>query len=151
MIEQCHDELGGVNHVVNNAGILRDRMFHRMSDEEWDAVIDTSGYVPRVVGDSATLLADSCNQYVFISTISVYARYDEVGIDEDFELATISATKLQDYEIRMTVTVRQREGDRLAVRANARFNEKPIEDPKSYQDFFTALDKAMFLTLHKVD
>jgi NAD(P)-dependent dehydrogenase (short-subunit alcohol dehydrogenase family) len=40
MIEQCNDELGGLNHVVNNAGILRDRMFHRMSDEEWDAVID---------------------------------------------------------------------------------------------------------------
>ena len=40
MIEQCRDELGGLNHLVNNAGILRDRMFHRMSDEEWDAVID---------------------------------------------------------------------------------------------------------------
>lgn len=40
MIEQCRDELGGLDHLVNNAGILRDRMFHRMSDEEWDAVID---------------------------------------------------------------------------------------------------------------
>ena len=40
MVEQCQDELGGLNHLVNNAGILRDRMFHRMSDEEWDAVID---------------------------------------------------------------------------------------------------------------
>lgn len=85
---------------------------------------------------------------------SVVATLQDLGfvIDKaDFELATISATKLQDYEIRMTVTVREREGDRLAVRANARFNEKPIEDPQSYQDFFTALDKAMFLTLHKVD
>lgn len=85
---------------------------------------------------------------------SVVATLQDLGfvIDKaDYELATISATKLQDYEIRMTVTVREREGDRLAVRANARFNEKPIEDPQSYQDFFTALDKAMFLTLHKVD
>lgn len=85
---------------------------------------------------------------------SVVATLQDLGfvIDRaDYELATISATKLQDYEIRMTVTVRKREGDRLAVRANARFNEKTIEDPKSYQDFFTALDKAMFLTLHKVD
>ncbi len=40
MMQQCYDELGGLNHVVNNAGILRDRMFHRMSDMEWDAVID---------------------------------------------------------------------------------------------------------------
>ena len=40
MIEQCREELGGLHLLVNNAGILRDRMFHRMSDEEWDAVID---------------------------------------------------------------------------------------------------------------
>ena len=85
---------------------------------------------------------------------SVVATLQDLGfvIDRaDYELATITATKLQDYEIRMTVIVRQRDGDRLSVRANARFNEQPIEDPKSYQDFFSALDKAMFLTLHKVD
>ncbi len=85
---------------------------------------------------------------------SVVATLQDLGfvIDKaDYELATISATKLQDYEIRMTVTVRERNGERLAVRANARFNEQPITDPKAYQDFFASLDKAMFLTLHKVD
>ncbi len=85
---------------------------------------------------------------------SVVATLQDLGfvIDKaDYELATISATKLQKYAIRMTVTVRERDGDRLAVRANARFNEEPIEDPKSYQDFFATLDKAMFLTLHEVD
>ena len=85
---------------------------------------------------------------------AVVATLQDLGfvIDKaDFDLATISATKLQDYEIRMTVTVREREGKRLAVRANARFNEDPITDPRAYQDFFTTLDKAMFLTLHKVD
>ena len=51
----------------------------------------------------------------------------------------------------MTVTVREREGSRIAVRANARFNEDPITDPRAYQDFFTTLDKAMFLTLQQVD
>lgn len=85
---------------------------------------------------------------------SIVATLQDLGfvIDKaDYDLATISATKLQKYEIRMTVTVRERDGDRLTVRANARFNEKPIEDPKSYQDFFATLDKAMFLTLHEVD
>lgn len=85
---------------------------------------------------------------------SVVATLQDLGfvIDKaDFELATISATKLQKYEIRITVTVRERDSGRLAVRANARFNEDPILDPKSYQDFFATLDKAMFLTLHKVD
>ena len=35
----CADGLGGLNIVVNNAGITRDRMLFNMSDEEWDAVI----------------------------------------------------------------------------------------------------------------
>lgn len=85
---------------------------------------------------------------------SVIATLQDLGfvIDKaDYDLATITATKLQDYQVRMTVTVRERDGSRLAVRANARFNEQPIEDPAAYQDFFSALDKAMFLTLHKVD
>ncbi len=85
---------------------------------------------------------------------SVVATLQDLGfvIDKaDFELATITATKLQNYQIRMTVTVRERDADRLAVRANARFNERPIEDAGAYQDFFAALDKSMFLTLHRVD
>ncbi len=85
---------------------------------------------------------------------SVVATLQDLGfvIDKaDYELATVSGTKLQDYVMRITVTVRAREGDQLAVRANARFNEDPIEDAGAYQDFFAALDKAMFLTLHEVD
>lgn len=85
---------------------------------------------------------------------SVLATLQDLGfiIDKaDYDLATVTATKLQDYQIRMTVTVRERDGERLAVRANARFNGEPIEDLRSYQDFFAALDKAMFLTLHGVD
>ncbi len=35
----CAEELGGLDIVVNNAGITRDRMLFNMSDEEWDAVI----------------------------------------------------------------------------------------------------------------
>ena len=85
---------------------------------------------------------------------AVVATLQDLGfvIDKaDYDLATITATKVQKYEIRMTVTVRERDGERQTVRANARFNEKPIEDPNAYQDFFVSLDKALFLTLHKVD
>ncbi len=39
MIEQAVDTFGGLDVVVNNAGILRDRMLVNMREEEWDAVI----------------------------------------------------------------------------------------------------------------
>ncbi|MBL0730673.1 SDR family NAD(P)-dependent oxidoreductase [Piscinibacter sp. HJYY11] len=44
-IAQCAlDHFGRIDGVVNNAGILRDRMFHRMSPEEWDAVLQVHLY-----------------------------------------------------------------------------------------------------------
>ncbi len=44
-IIQCAlDHFGRIDGVVNNAGILRDRIFHRMSDDEWDAVIKVHLY-----------------------------------------------------------------------------------------------------------
>lgn len=49
---------------------------------EWDAVIDTCGYVPRIVRLSASTLEGSVDRYVFISSISVYAGFSKIGIDE---------------------------------------------------------------------
>jgi hypothetical protein len=37
------------------------------------------------------------------------------------------------------------------VRANAQYGIKSAEDPETYQDFFTALEKAIFLTAQQVD
>ncbi|MGA0237990.1 MAG: SDR family NAD(P)-dependent oxidoreductase [Acidimicrobiales bacterium] len=39
MIQQAVDTFGDINIVVNNAGILRDRMLFSMSEDDWDAVI----------------------------------------------------------------------------------------------------------------
>jgi hypothetical protein len=85
---------------------------------------------------------------------SVLATLQDLGfvIDTaDYEMATITATKLQDYELRVTVTVRDRNLNQLAVRANARIDDQVIDNPATYQDFFTVLDKAIFLTRHNVD
>ncbi len=40
MIEQAKDEFGGLHAIINPAGILRDGMFHKMSESDWKAVID---------------------------------------------------------------------------------------------------------------
>jgi len=40
MIEQAKDEFGGLHSIINPAGILRDGMFHKMSEDDWKSVID---------------------------------------------------------------------------------------------------------------
>jgi NAD(P)-dependent dehydrogenase (short-subunit alcohol dehydrogenase family) len=40
MFEQALDTYTGLHAVINPAGILRDKMFHKMTDEEWDLVVD---------------------------------------------------------------------------------------------------------------
>ena len=85
---------------------------------------------------------------------SVVATLQDLGftIDQaDAELGTITATRLHKYTMRMTVTVVKKEGDQISVRTNARIGENPVTDAATYQDFFVVLDKAMFLTQHKVD
>ena len=39
MVEQAVDRFGGIDIVINNAGILRDAIFHKMTEDDWDAVI----------------------------------------------------------------------------------------------------------------
>jgi len=85
---------------------------------------------------------------------SVIATLQDLGftIDQaDTELGTITATRLHDYTMRMTVTVVKKEGSKISVRANARMGERAVTDAETYQDFFVVLDKSLFLTLHKVD
>lgn len=69
----------------------------------------------------------------------------------DAILGSVTATKLNKYALRMTVTVRERGTAQMVVRASAQFNNRPVEEPKLYQDFFTSLEKSMFLSAHQVD
>jgi nucleoside-diphosphate-sugar epimerase len=55
----------------------------------WDAVVDCSGYVPRIVEASARLLAARTNRYVFVSSMSVYAKTEQPGMDERTAVATL--------------------------------------------------------------
>jgi 2'-hydroxyisoflavone reductase len=76
----------------------RDGGLDPLRGRSWDAVVDCSGYVPRVVADSAQLLADSVEWYIFISTISVYPDYRGPGIDEDAPVATMDDESVEEVD-----------------------------------------------------
>ncbi len=85
---------------------------------------------------------------------SVIATLQDLGFTIDqahLELGTVTATRLHEYTMRMTVTIVEKDKGRIAVRANGRIGENSVQNAATYQDFFVALDKSMFLTLNKVD
>jgi 2'-hydroxyisoflavone reductase len=73
----------------------RDGGLEGLRGREWDAVVDTSGYLPRVVGQSARLLADAVGHYVFVSSISAYASLAE-PVGEGSPLAELSSPGSED-------------------------------------------------------
>ncbi|WP_374357127.1 HD domain-containing protein [Chitinimonas sp.] len=63
---------------------------------EWDAVIDTTAYVPRIVSASAALLAGRVGQYLLVSSLSAYADASVAGITEDAPLAALTEPESED-------------------------------------------------------
>lgn len=63
-----------------------------LKGRQWDAVVDTCGYLPRIVRKSAEMLKDSVGYYHFVSSIGVYpeTEYGRAFIDENTPLATIA-------------------------------------------------------------
>lgn len=88
IVQAALDHFGRIDIVVNNAGILRDQIFHRMSAEEWDSVIGVhlngSFYVSR---QAAThFRKQESGAYVHITSTS--------GLIGNFGQANYSAAKL---------------------------------------------------------
>lgn len=67
-----------------------------LEGRRWDAVIDTSGYIPRHVTMSCDLLGPSVGHYVFISTISVYRDFATIGMDETAPIGTLEDPTVED-------------------------------------------------------
>lgn len=85
---------------------------------------------------------------------AVIATLQDLGfvLDKaDLTLGTVSATKLDGYAMRMTVSVRPKGDSKMVVRANAQMNTSPITAPAPYQSFFIALERSLFLSAHSVD
>lgn len=67
----------------------RDGDLNALTNRWWDTIIDTSGYLPRLVEASSKLLSKATNHYTFISTISVYENFHSLNIDESYPLAKL--------------------------------------------------------------
>jgi 2'-hydroxyisoflavone reductase len=74
----------------------RDGGLDALRGRRWDAVIDTCGYVPRVVRASAELLGDAVDHYTFVSSLSVYTDYGEPGLDEGAPVGSLDDTATEE-------------------------------------------------------
>ncbi len=75
----------------------RDGNLDSLKRRKWDAVIDTSGYVPRITRQSAEFLSGKCGQYVFISSVSVYKDFKTPDITESYPLAELDDPTTEDH------------------------------------------------------
>lgn len=80
------------------------------TEEEWDVVVDTWSAAPRVVRDSARLLADRARRYVYVSSCSVYAWPPAAGYDEDSPVVEGASADAE-----QTDYARDKRGGELAV------------------------------------
>jgi NAD(P)-dependent dehydrogenase (short-subunit alcohol dehydrogenase family) len=88
IIGSALDTFGRIDGVVNNAGILRDRFFHKMSDDEWDAVIKVHLYGSYHVSRAAATHFKEQQSGVFVHMTSTS------GLIGNFGQANYAAAKL---------------------------------------------------------
>ena len=78
----------------------RDGKLDSLKGRTWDAVIDDTGFVPRVVRQSAELLKGQVGRYLYVSSISVYADEKTLGQDETAARQTLPAEAAGSEEVR---------------------------------------------------
>ena len=111
-----------VTHLVGNRDPRMEPGLTALEHGEWDAVIDTSGYVPRCVEAAVELLANRAAHYTFISSLSVYADSSRPGLDETTPVATLDDPASEDItahygalKARCEDVVRAAFGDRALI------------------------------------
>ena len=74
----------------------RDGGLEVLEGKRWDAVIDTCGYVPRIVRASAELLSELAEHYTFVSSISVYTDASKPGTDENAPVGKLDDASIEE-------------------------------------------------------
>lgn len=112
LVDEVIEEYGSLDVIVNNAGITRDALCHKMSDDQWDLVIDVNLKAPHYMVAAATeqLMKQGTGSIINISSIS--GLYGNVG------QANYAATKMGVIGLAKTWTKElSRKGGK--IRANA--------------------------------
>ncbi|WP_066062655.1 NAD-dependent epimerase/dehydratase family protein [Neobacillus soli] len=81
------------NNGIKDVEILAGNRFGNLKalqNRYWDAVLDTSGFIPYTVQNSTDLLKDRVNHYTFISSISVYKDWVLENLAEDYPVLEMS-------------------------------------------------------------
>ncbi len=100
----------------------------------------------------STRVFDTQNrQQVFRAVIASLQDLGFVIDRADETLGTVSATKRDGYTLRMTVTTRQHGAHQTAVRASGQYGQSALSDPAPFQQFFRALEQALFLSGNPID
>jgi len=89
-----------------------------------------------------------------LTTRTVIATLQDLGftVDKvDQTLGLVSATRVTDATLKMTITVRPRGAEQTIVRASAQYNLKAMSEALPYQQFFNSLSQALFLEAHEVN
>jgi NAD(P)-dependent dehydrogenase (short-subunit alcohol dehydrogenase family) len=109
IVQSALDAFGRIDIVVNNAGILRDQIFHKMAIEDWKAVIDVhlngSFYVSRAAAEH--FRKQGSGAYVHMTSTS--------GLIGNFGQANYSAAKLGVAALSKSIAL---DMQRFGVRSN---------------------------------
>jgi NAD(P)-dependent dehydrogenase (short-subunit alcohol dehydrogenase family) len=109
IVQAALDAFGRIDIVVNNAGILRDQIFHKMAIEDWKAVIDVhlngSFYVSRAAAEH--FRKQGSGAYVHMTSTS--------GLIGNFGQANYSAAKLGIAALSKSIAL---DMQRFGVRSN---------------------------------
>ena len=109
MVKQAKDEFGGLHAIMNPAGILRDTMFHKMSEDDWKAVIDVHLHGSFNVTRAAVELFREQEDGSFVLFTSTSGLIGNIG------QANYAAAKMGIVGLSRIVAM---EGERKGVRSN---------------------------------
>ena len=118
-----------------------------------ETVLETNGETQLQVRNYQTRSFDTNDkERVLRAAISTLQDFGFIIDRADYLLGSVTATKVDgNKKVKITVVSRQKGKDKTIVRANAQFNLAPVKNPKIYQDFFSALEKSLFLSANAVD